>query len=343
MKMTLHRFDLALRHAFTIARGTTHVQRTLVVELSDGVHSGYGEAPETDYYGATIEAITAALDSARAKIEAIEPSEDGTITWPADFWQAMQPDLASQPFAQCALDQAAHDLWGKRLGQPVYRLWGLLPEHRPPTDYTIGIDELDKMIAKLREMPDFPVYKIKLGTPHDVEIVRQLRQHTDAIFRVDANCGWSADEAIEKSRQLAELNVQFIEQPLPPEDTDGMRRVYAETSLPVIADESCIAEPDVAKCAEYFHGVNVKLVKCGGMTPARRMIDEARSLGLRTMVGCMTESTVGISAIAQLLPLLDYVDMDGPLLLAEDVASGVRIERGIVHYAQENGNGVRLL
>jgi len=198
------------------------------------------------------------------------------------------------------------------------------------------------MVQKLSEFPGWPIYKIKLGTADDLRIVRELRKHTDAVFRVDANGGWGVDQAIDNARALAALNVEFIEQPLPADDDEGMRRVYAESVLPVIADESCHVEEDVDRCAECFHGVNIKLVKCGGMTPARRMIDRARQLGLKAMVGCMTESTVGISAIAQLLPLLDYVDMDGAALLASDVADGVTLQTGRVVYPDENGNGVRL-
>jgi L-alanine-DL-glutamate epimerase-like enolase superfamily enzyme len=170
-----------------------------------------------------------------------------------------------------------------------------------------------------------------------------LRQHTDAVFRVDANCGWGAEETIRNSVALKELGVEFIEQPLPPDDWEGMQEVYLNSALAAIADESCQQEPDVDRCRGFFHGVNVKLVKCGGLTPARRMIARAKQLGLKTMVGCMTETSVGISAIAQLLPMLDYVDMDGALLLAEDVATGVTIERGRVRFPDENGCGVRLL
>ena len=194
----------------------------------------------------------------------------------------------------------------------------------------------------MQEFPGWPVYKIKLGTDHDLEIVRELRRHTDAVFRVDANCGWTADEAIANSEAMKDLGVEFIEQPLPAEQWREMGRVFGASALPVIADESCVVEEDVERCAGAFHGVNIKLVKCGGMTPARRMIARARELGLKTMVGCMTESTVGISAIAQLLPLLDYVDMDGALLLARDIAAGVAIDQGRCRYPSENGNGVRL-
>jgi L-Ala-D/L-Glu epimerase / N-acetyl-D-glutamate racemase len=198
------------------------------------------------------------------------------------------------------------------------------------------------MVAKLNEFPGWPIYKIKLGTDRDLEIVRALRQHTNAIFRVDANCGWTAEQTIRNSFELKSLGVEFIEQPLKADQWDAMRRVRAQSVLPIIADESCIVESDVERCAGVFHGINIKLVKCGGLTPARRMIAKARQLGLSVMVGCMTESTVGISAIAQLLPLLDYVDMDGAVLLAKDIADGVRLDRGRCLYPDRPGHGVAL-
>jgi len=330
MKMLLHRFDLPLEHVFTIARGSSIVYKALVVELQQDGRRGFGEAGENRYYGATIENMSAALEAIRPKLEAHALGD------PAELWQQLQPKLAGNTFAQCALDIAAHDLWGKLRGRPVWKLWGLSLEDLPVTDYTIGIDSIDVMLAKMEEFPGWPVYKIKLGTPDDLAIVRRLREATGAVFRVDANCGWGVEET-------EELGVEFIEQPLPPEDWEGMREVYARSALPLVADESCQQEPDVDTCRGHFHGVNVKLVKCGGLTPARRMIARAKSLGLKTMVGCMTESSVGISAIAQLLPMLDYVDMDGALLLARDCAAGVTIERGRVHYPPENGCGVTLL
>jgi L-alanine-DL-glutamate epimerase-like enolase superfamily enzyme len=199
------------------------------------------------------------------------------------------------------------------------------------------------MVQKLNEMPGWPVYKIKLGTPDDLAIVHELRRHTDATFRVDANCGWTADQTIELAPALKELGVEFVEQPLPRDDVEGARRAFERSALPLIADESCITEEDVDQCAGCFHGINIKLVKCGGLAAARRMVSRARELGLQVMAGCMTESTVGISALAQLLPLLDYVDMDGAVLLARDIATGVRLERGKCIYPDENGTGVQLI
>lgn len=337
VKLATHTFDLPLRHTFTISRESTDVQPTLIVELSDGQYSGYGEATTNTYYGMTLSKMQQALERVRDIVEAQQP------VVPEQLWSELSGRLSDCPFALCALDQAAYDLWGKQQGAPVYRLWGLDNSRIPVSNFTIGIDTVEVMVSKLNEVPDWPVYKIKLGTPDDLEIVRELRRHTSALFRVDANCGWTVGETLRNSRELKSLDVEFIEQPLRADDWDGHREVMAKSALPIIADESCICEADVAACHGYFHGVNIKLVKCAGLTPARRMIQSARELGMKVMVGCMTESTVGMSAIAQLLPLLDYVDMDGAALLAKDIATGVIVDRGICHYATVNGNGVELL
>lgn len=338
MRMVLRQFDLPLRHVFAISRGATEVSRTLVVELQQDGASGYGEAGENPFYGASVANMQAALEGAGPQIEAARLDD------PAEFWEALRPAIGANTFAQCALDVAAHDLWGKLRKRPVWDLWGLrIDGPLPLTNYTVGIDTVEVMVRKMQEFAGWPIYKIKLGTADDLAIVRELRRHTSSVFRVDANCAWDAETAIRLSGPLKELGVEFIEQPLPPERWDEMREVMRRSALPIIADESCRGEPDVERCRGHFHGINVKLVKCGGLTPARRMIGRARGLGLKTMVGCMTESSVGISAIAQLLPLLDYVDMDGALLLARDIASGVRIECGRAVYPEENGCGVRLL
>jgi L-alanine-DL-glutamate epimerase-like enolase superfamily enzyme len=337
MKMYLHTYELPLRHTFTISRESADVQPTLIVELVDGNAHGYGESTTNSYYGSTIENMTAALDAVRPDLEP-QSLED-----PAALWTELNPALETNSFAQCALDQAAHDLWGKKRGQPVYQLWGLSTDRVPPSNYTIGIDTIETMVAKMREFPDWPIYKIKLGTRDDLAIVRELRRHTEAVFRVDANCAWTAAETIRNSHELQRLNVQFIEQPLAADQWEEMGRVFRESALPVIADESCLVAGDVSRCHGYFHGINIKLCKCGGLTPARTMIQRARELGLHVMVGCMTESTVGISAIAQLLPLLDYVDMDGAVLLKEDIATGVTLEQGRCIYPRLPGHGVQLV
>ena len=312
-------------------------QATLVVELSQDGQSGYGEATSNRYHGVSIERMAADLAALRPRLASLRLDD------PATLWSEIRPVLADDAFARCALDEAAHDLWGKLAAQPVWKLLGLSTERAPVSSYTIGIDDVETMLAKMNAFAGWPIYKIKLGTDRDLDIVRELRRHTDAVFRVDANCGWTADQAIDYSHELKRLGVEFIEQPLPADRWHDLRHVCRESALPIIADESCIGETDLARCAGVFQGINIKLTKCGGLTPARRMIADARRLGLSVMVGCMAESTVGISAIAQLLPLTDYADIDGAVLLAEDVAEGVRLERGRCVYPDAPGNGVRLV
>jgi L-alanine-DL-glutamate epimerase-like enolase superfamily enzyme len=198
------------------------------------------------------------------------------------------------------------------------------------------------MVAKMKEFAGWPIYKIKLGTPDDPAIVRELRRHTDAVFRVDANTAWTVAQTLAFAPEMKDLGVEFIEQPLPRDDWDGMQQLRDRCCLPLMADESCQTEDDVTRCAASFDGINIKLTKAGGMTPARRMITQARNLGLKVMVGCMNESTVGISAIGQLLPLLDYVDMDGAVLIATDIADGVKLDHGIARFPDTPGNGVTL-
>lgn len=335
-------FDLPLRHVFTIARGSVEVQRTLIVEVSgDGLY-GYGEATENAFYGATLDSIASHIKRVERLVDAGSPDQAIDLL-PAVAREIGGCDRHRASCALCAIDTALHDLWGKWHGQPLHKIWGLQQRGAPLSNLTIGIDAIPKMVEKLEEEPRWPVYKVKLGTPNDIEIIRRLRRHTRAPFRVDANCGWTASQTIELAPQLQQLGVELIEQPLPPEDVDGMRRVYAESTLPVFADESCVHESDVDACAGCFHGVNIKLVKCGGLAPARRMIRHARDLGLRVMMGCMTESTVGISAIAQVLPELDFVDMDGAALLSEDIARGARVENGRCNLPPGNGAGIELL
>lgn len=338
MELILKDIHLPMRHAFTIAQGTTTVQHNLLVELrQDGV-SGFGEGASSHAYKAfTAESMRDALEKVRPIIES------ATLGNPEKLWREIVPSLGHNRFALCALDEAAHDLWGKLRGAPVWKLWALDLSDCPVSDYTIGIDTVDKMVAKMKEFEGWPIYKIKLGTEDDLAIVRELRAHTDAVFRIDANTAWTVEQTLEIAPELKRLGVEFIEQPLPAGDWEGMKRVHGECPLPVIADESCQVEEDVDRCHGYFHGVNIKLTKAGGLTPARRMIDRARELGLQVMVGCMNESTVGISAIGQLLPLLDHVDMDGAVLIAEDIATGVHLDKGRAVFPDENGNGIRMI
>ncbi|GGW30521.1 dipeptide epimerase [Arenibacter certesii] len=307
----------------------------MIISLELDGKIGYGEATANPYYGVTFETMQCEIEDIRQEIEQFN------LQTPEAFHAFLSSKNLSN-FAVCALDLAANDLYGKLMGKPLYQLWQTDNSTYPITNYTIGIGTIEKMVAKMKEVP-WPIYKIKLGTEHDVEIVRELRKHTDAIFRVDANCAWNADQTIEYAPQLKELGVEFLEQPLKAEDWVGMKKVLQHSVLPTIADESCIVEGDVEKCGSHFSGINIKLTKCGGLTPARRMITKAKSMGLKVMVGCMTESTVGISAIAQLIPQLDYVDMDGAMLLREDIADGVIIgEHGKVIFPSLGGSGITL-
>lgn len=336
MKLILRTFDLKLKHPFTISRKSHSIQPSIIVELQSEGHSGFGEATSNSYYNNTV-------DSMRHHLEKIIPLiESVTNETPEEFWKKAHPFLKHDLFALCALDMAYNDWYARKQGKKLYELWGYSTHNNPMTDYTIGIDSIEKMVLKMKERP-WPIYKIKLGTKEDIAIVTELRKHTNAIFRIDANCGWNVPETLNNAIELKKLGVEFLEQPLKADHWEGHKQVFKNSVLPIIADESCIIEEDVAKCHHHFHGVNIKLGKCGGLTPARRMISKAKKLGIKTMVGCMTESTVGISAIAHLLPELDFVDMDGALLLSEDIASGVTINKGIVQYSELNGTGVTLL
>jgi len=335
MKIILRTFDLQLKHTFTISRESYDIQPSLIVELQSEGFSGFGEATSNPYYKITV-------DSMRHNLEKIIPFiESITDETPEVFWHNAHKLLSHDMFALCALDLAYNDLYARKKGQKLYELWGYSIDHNPKTDYTIGIDSIEKMVSKMKELP-WPIYKIKLGTKEDIAIVTELRKHTNAIFRIDANCGWTPSETINNAIELKKLGVEFLEQPLKADNWEGHKEVFMHSVLPIIADESCIIEEDVAHCHNHFHGINVKLVKCGGLTPARRMISHAKKLGMKTMVGCMTESSVGISAIAHLLPELDFVDMDGALLLSNDIATGVTIKDGIIKYSELDGTGVVL-
>lgn len=335
MKIDLKKYTLHLKHTFRISRETHDFQDSLVVCLSLNGKTGYGEATSNSYYKISVENMMAEITAIENDLKTFDFSTPEVL-------HAFLISKRLSNFAICALDLAAHDLYGKLVGKPLHKIWETNTDHYPITNYTIGLGSIEEMVSKMNETP-WPIYKIKLGTDNDVAIVKELRQHTDAIFRIDANCAWTAKETIINAPLLKELGVEFLEQPLNADDWEGMEQVMHQSVLPIIADESCIVESDVEKCALHFSGINIKLTKCGGLTPALRMIQKAKEMGLKVMVGCMTESTIGISAIAQLLPQLDYVDMDGAMLLKEDIASGVQIESdGNVIFPTLGGSGITL-
>jgi L-alanine-DL-glutamate epimerase-like enolase superfamily enzyme len=333
MKIKAFPYNLKFRHPFTISKGTKTHQPTLITELEHFGLKGYGEAPAITYYNITVEKMMEDLE--RKKVFA----EKFAFTEPERYWHYLHHLIPGNPFLVCALDMAAWDLYGKIKGKKLYELWNGDISKNPPTDFTIGIDSIDKMLSKMKERP-WPIYKVKVGTADDIAIVKALRKETDSIIRVDANAAWNMETALTLIPQLKELGAELVEQPLAKDDWEGMKRLYAESSLPLIADESCVFENDVEKCLNHFHGINIKLTKCSGLTPALRMIKKARELKLKIMLGCMNESTVGSAAIAHLLPFADYADLDGPLLLEEDLAAGIEYDFGKVSYSDKPGLGV---
>lgn len=335
MKVTYQQQNLPFHYPFTISKGTKTHQPSLIVTLDHRGIIGYGEAPAITYYNIPVEKMVEDLERKKRFVEQFAFME------PDRYWHYLHHLYPQNNFLVCALDIAAWDIYGKIRQQPLYKLWDLDMGKAALTDYTIGIDTIDKMVEKMKEKP-WPIYKIKLGTSEDIAIMNALRKHTDAVFRVDANAGWTTEEALEKIPVLADLGVEMIEQPLAKDNWEGMKKLFDVSPLPLIADEACVLEQDVERCHGHFHGINIKLTKCSGITPALRMIKKARALNMKVMVGSMNESTVGSAAIAHLSPMLDYMDADGPLLLSEDIATGLTYDNGRVLVSEQPGLGIKL-
>jgi L-Ala-D/L-Glu epimerase / N-acetyl-D-glutamate racemase len=326
---------LRTKHPFVIARGGQSDYRTVWVRLTDGEgNEGWGEAAPSKFYGETAETVLAAL-----KIYGEMLPDD-----PFNLEQAEQrwaEKLRGNAAARAALSAALHDIVGKRLGIPVYRLWGLDPCAAPKSTFTIGLDAPDRIRAKVREAGEYPILKVKLGTDRDVEILSAIRETTDKEIRVDANCGWTVKQAIRMLPILEEYGVTVLEQPVVPHDLEGLGVVSAQADIPVIADESCLTAVDIPPLVGKVDGINIKLAKCGGLREALRMIAVARAHGLMVMVGCMIESSLGITAAAHFTPLVDIVDLDGAALLSNDPFSGAGIDGGQVRLPPGPGLGVR--
>ena len=335
MKVKYKTVNLPFRHPFRISKGVKTVQPSFLVELEFMGLRGYGEAPAISYYNIPVEQMAADLEQKKIFVEKFAFAD------PERYWHYLHHLFPRNAFLVCALDMAGWDLYGKLKRKQLRELWGLDITRAPLTDYTIGIDSIENMIAKLHEKP-WPIYKVKVGVEGDIEMVAALRKHTNAVLRVDANAGWTLEQALQKIPLLKNLGVELVEQPLAKDDWEGMKVLYERSPLPLFADEACVFESDVEKCQGHFHGINIKLTKCSGITPARRMITQARALNMQVMVGCMNESSVGTAAIAQLAPLLDHVDMDGPLLLSEDIASGVQFDNGKIIYTNKPGIGIAI-
>ncbi len=335
MRLTYHFRELKLKHPFSISRHTYYSQPSFCVRLSAGGVTGYGEATTNPYYNITKKNLAGAFESIKTVLERYK------FEHPDVLWSILRPLLDDNYFALSAINNASWDLYGKLEGKSVASLLQIHDGEKPMTSFTIGIDKPEVMLEKMNELP-WPVYKIKVGMNNDIEVLEAIRRDTDAIIRVDANGGWTAKQTRSYGEILARLNIEFVEQPLPAKDLKEMRSLYEFMPMPLIADENCVREEDVLKCSGNFHGINIKLQKCGGITPALRMIREARSLGMKIMLGCMTESTVGISAAVPLMSMADYVDLDGPLIIDEDPAEGLEFANGFIFGSRHPGLGFRI-
>ena len=335
MKLYYQTFNLPFQYPFSISGGRTKThQPTLAVALQLGNWYGVGEAPAINYYNISIEDMVQDIEKHKTRIEKF------AFTQPDRYWHYLHHLIPNNPFLVSALDMAAWDLYGKMSKKNLYQIFNTNLNHIPTTNYTIGLDTVEKMIEKIKANP-WPIYKIKLGTTNDMQIVQALRTNTNAVFRVDANAAWSLQEALDKIPQLKNLGVEFVEQPLHKDNWNDMKILYQQSCLPLIADESCVSEQDVLQCSQHFHGINIKLTKCSGITPALRMIEQAKKLNLKVMMGNMNESSIGSAAIANFLPQLDYVDLDGPLLLAQDLASGLSIQPTSISLQGNAGLGIQ--
>jgi L-alanine-DL-glutamate epimerase-like enolase superfamily enzyme len=336
LKVHYKAINLPFQYPFTISGGRTKThQPSLIVALQLGNLVGYGEAPAISYYDITVEQMIADLESRKNYVEKF------ALTEPERYWHYLHHLFPKNPFLVCALDMACWDLFGKMKNKLLYKIWNTEWRDTPVTDYTIGIDSIEKMVEKMRAKPS-PIYKIKVGAEDSIATIEALRKHTDAIFRVDANASWKAEKAVEKIAAMKTLGVELIEQPLAKDDWEGMKLLYKKSALPLIADESCVHENDVEKCAGFFHGINIKLTKCSGITPALRMINTARARNITVMMGSMNECSIGSAAIANFLPQVDYLDMDGPLLLAEDIATGLEYDLGKISLKGNAGLGIEV-
>ena len=326
--------NLAFEYPFTISKGTKTHQSTFIVELNFRGIKGYGEAPAINYYNISVEQMIADLENKRKFVESF------SLTDPKRFWHFLHHLFPGNPFLVCALDMAGWDIFGKLNRQPLYKYWKLDPAKAPKTDYTIGIDDAELMLEKMRKYPA-SIYKIKVGSGDDLEKLKFLRKHSDAHFRIDANAGWNFEDAKTYLPEFEQLGIELIEQPLSKESYEQTGELKILTKIPIYADESFINEKDLSKCADSFTGINIKLTKCSGITPALEIISKARKLGLGVMLGCMNESSIGTAALANLAPMADYLDADGPLLLKEDTATGISYQNNYIKTSDIPGLGIQ--
>jgi L-alanine-DL-glutamate epimerase-like enolase superfamily enzyme len=337
VKLDWETFGVRAEVPFRISRSVQdRVERVWVRLEADGVE-GWGEADPSPYYGESADTVGEALERMRPALEAErEPERLEAIE------RTLRRTVEGNGSAHAAVSAALHDLVGKRAGQPVWRLLGLDPADAPESSFTIGIDEPARMAERARDLAAWPILKVKLGTEDDEAIVEAIREAVPGRrLRVDANAAWTPETALRRIERLREHGVEMVEQPLPPGDREGYRRLHAESPLPIWVDESCIRASDVPGLAGLCTGVNVKLAKCGGIREAVRIVHAARACGLGCMLGCMLESTLGIAASAQVAPLFDFADLDGAALLRDDPFRGPGLEGPRLVLNDEPGLGVR--
>ena len=342
MKTSFETREFELEHPFTISRGTQETAANVVVRVEDGDGNvGVGGAAPSEHYGETAGTVEAVMPDL---LDAVERVDDPHNL--ARVEAEMLDVVEDNPSARTGVSIACHDLAAKRAGLPLYRYWGLDPSETLDTSYTIGIDDAETMREKTRDAVDagHDTLKVKLGTDRDEELLSAVREAApDATIRVDANEGWTPKQAVRNIEWVADYGVEFVEQPIPAENREGQRFVYERSALPIAADESCITASDVPDIADRCDIANLKLMKTGGLREAVRLIHAARAHGLEVMCGCMVESNASIAAAAHLAPLLDYVDLDGSLLLADDDFEGVPMPAGRIDLAAADraGTGAR--
>lgn len=327
--------ELPFHHPFTISKGTKTHQPIFLVEISWRGIKAYGEAPAISYYNITIDKMADDLEKNRSAIEKF------SFTDPKRFWHFLHHLIPNNPFLVSALDMAGWDLFGKIRRLPLYKIWCTDINKIPVTDYTIGMDSKEIMLEKIKLHPA-PIYKIKVGGIQDLEILESIKSTTNSLIRIDANAGWTYQQAVELLPALERLEVELIEQPLPVDQWAETAELKKISKIPLIADESCVFMKDIDLCLSSFDGINIKLTKSSGITPALEMIKLARKSHLKIMLGCMNESTVGTAALVHLSPLVDYLDADGPLLLKEDLASGLLLKDHVWQLPTLPGLGVSL-
>jgi len=333
MDFSYRTIELRPRHVFRTARSTCASTESVIVDISDGRIAGIGEAAPSRYYGEDAGTVVAYLERMRPVVERVGHESE------------LMAELASRggrddPAARAALEIAAHDMMGKRYGVPLYRHFDLDAADAPVTTVSIGLDEPEIMIEKALEVRGFPMLKIKLGRETDLSVVARIKEETGAAVTVDANCGWEPDEAVRRIAELARIGVLLVEQPVAAGDVEAMASVRRRSEVPIYADESCPTSAELREFSGAIDGVVVKLMKCGGLVEATRMIRMARDRGVGTMLGCMMESSIGITAAAHLAPMVDYADLDSGFLLESDPYSGMRIERGRMLLPEGAGLGV---